>query len=63
MWKLTITQKRLSEILENRTIEESVVFTDNNIINLTSLIDKLSGYDTAVETRYKIENVGDKKDE
>lgn len=59
MWKLTITQKRKSEFLENM-ITGSVEFENDDINELTMLIVRLSAYETAVETTYKIEKAGDK---
>lgn len=57
MWKLTITQKRKSEYSENM-ITESVEFTSGDINELTMLVVRLSSYEMAVETTYKIEKVG-----
>lgn len=57
MWKLTITQKRKSEFSEYM-VTESVDFTSGDINELTMLVVRLSSYETAVETTYKIEKVG-----
>lgn len=58
MWKLTITQKRKSEYSDNM-ITESVEFTNDDINELTMLVVRLTGIETAVETAYKIEKVGE----
>lgn len=57
MWKLTITQKRKSEFSENM-LTESVEFTSDDINELTMLIVRITAYETAVETTYKIEKAG-----
>lgn len=57
MWKLTITQKRKSEFSENM-LTESVEFISNDINELTMLIVRITAYETAVETIYKIEKAG-----
>lgn len=57
MWKLTITQKRKSEHSEYM-VTESVEFTSGDINELTMLVVRLSLYETAIETTYKIEKVG-----
>lgn len=57
MWKLTITQKRKSEFSES-ILSESVEFISEDINELTMLIVRITAYETAVETIYKIEKAG-----
>lgn len=57
MWKLTITQKRKSEFSES-ILPESVEFISEDINELTMLIVRITAYETAVETTYKIEKAG-----
>lgn len=57
MWKLTITQKRKSEFSEYM-VTESVEFTSGDINELTMLIVRITAYEMAVETIYKIEKAG-----
>ena len=57
MWKLTIEQKRKSEYSES-TITEKCEFTSENINELTMLVVRLTMFDTAIETAYKIDKVG-----
>lgn len=57
MWKLTITQKRMSKHIDGM-ITENVEFESSSIDELTMLVIRLTATQTTAETIYKIEKVG-----
>ena len=60
MWKLTISQKRKSEYT-NSIIEERVIFTDEDINELSMILVRLSMHEYGIETSYKFERVGEEE--
>lgn len=60
MWKLTISQKRKSEYT-NSIIEERVIFTDEDINELSMIVVRLSMHENGIETSYKFERVGEEE--
>ena len=56
MWKLTITQKKKSEV-SDYMVTESVSFTSNDVNELTMLVVRMTAHENAIETSYKIEPV------
>ena len=61
MWKLTISQKRKSEYT-NSIIEERVIFTDEDINELSMIVVRLSMHENGIETSYKFEMVGEESE-
>lgn len=59
MWKLTITQKRMSKHIDGM-ITENVEFESGSIDELTMLVIRLTATQTTAETTYKIEKAGAK---
>ena len=59
MWKLTITQKRMSKHIDGM-IAENVEVESSSIDELTMLVIRLAATQTTEETAYKIEKVGAK---
>lgn len=57
MWKLTITQKRMSKHIDGM-ITENVEFESSSIDELTMLVIRLTATQTTAETIYKVEKVG-----
>ena len=57
MWKLTITQKRMSKHIDGM-IAENVEFESSSIDELTMLVIRLTATQTTAEASYKIEKVG-----
>lgn len=57
MWKLTITQKRMSKHIDGM-ITENVEFESGSIDELTMLVIRLTATQTTAETTYKIEKAG-----
>jgi len=56
MWKLTITQKKKSEV-SDYMVTESVSFTSDDVNELTMLVVRMTAHENAIETSYKIEPV------
>lgn len=54
MWKLTITQKRKSEYSDYMT-ESKIVFVNENLRELTFLLERMAESEPDVETSYEIE--------
>ena len=56
MWKLTITQKRKSE-LTDAMFEDRLIYVGKDLNEFTTLIVRLSKYENGLETSYNIERV------
>lgn len=57
MWKLTIEQKRYSEVIERDLVEKIVLFSED-LQELTMMIERITHCAVNCETSFKLERVG-----
>jgi len=58
MWKLTIEQKRYSEVIEREVTDKLILFSEE-LSELTMMIERITHCAVNCETSYKLEKEGD----